>query len=98
MTRTQLESTMDAVRQRGVSIEYAAIPASYPLRGAFDFGPEAQRSLFEYAASCAAADRLWIPAHARGGGEHKSESRPASAPATCPADDSYIEHVAALTN
>jgi predicted acylesterase/phospholipase RssA len=98
ITRTQLEATMDAVRQRGVSIDYAAIPASFPLRGAFDFAAEAQRSLFEYAASCAAAGRLWIPAQARGGGERKNESRPASAPATCPADDSYIEHLAALTN
>ena len=98
ITRTQLEVTMNAVRQRGGSIDYAAIPASYPLRGAFDFAAEAQRSLFEYAASCAAADRLWIPAQARGGGERKNESQPASAPAMCPADDSYIEHLASLTN
>ena len=39
VTRTQLESTVEAVRQRGISLEYAAIPASYPLSSAFDFGP-----------------------------------------------------------
>ena len=38
VTRAQLESTVEAVRQQGISLEYAAIPASYPLRGAFDFG------------------------------------------------------------
>src|SRR5579862_4515273 len=45
ITRAQLEATVDAVRQRGISLEYAAIPASYPLRGAFDFGSDVQRSL-----------------------------------------------------
>jgi len=97
ITRAQLESTVDAVRQRGISLEYAAIPASYPLRGAFDFGPDAQRSLFEFAASCAAADRFWIPAHA-GSGERASERPPASGSPTCPADDSFIGHLAALEN
>jgi len=97
VTRTQLQSTVEAVRQRGISLEYAAIPASFPLRGAFDFGPEAQRSLFEFAASCAAAERLWIPAHA-GGGERVSERLPASGSPMCPADDSFMGHLAALKN
>lgn len=97
ITRTQLESTVDAVRRRGISIEYAAIPASYPLRGAFDFSADPQRSLFEFAASCAAADRLWIPAHA-GSGEGLSERLPASAGPMCPADDSFMRHLAALKN
>jgi len=97
VTRAQLESTVEAVRQRGISLEYAAIPASFPLRGAFDFGPEAQRSLFEFAASCAAAERLWIPAHA-GGGERVSERLPASGSPMCPADDSFMGHLAALKN
>jgi predicted acylesterase/phospholipase RssA len=97
ITRTQLESTVDAVRQRGISLEYAAIPASYPLRGAFDFGPEAQRSLFEFAASCAAANRLWIPVGA-GSSERVSERLTASAGPICPADDSFMGHLAALKN
>jgi len=97
ITRAQLESTVDAVRQRGISLEYAAIPASYPLRGAFDFGPDAQRSLFEFAASCAAAERFWIPAQA-GSGERVSERLPASGRPMCPADDSFMEHLAALKN
>jgi len=97
VTRTQLESTVEAVRQQGISLEYAAIPASYPLRGAFDFGPAAQRSLFEFAASCAAAERLWIRAPA-GSGAAVSEQPSASRGRTCPADDSFMGHLAALKN
>jgi predicted acylesterase/phospholipase RssA len=97
VTRTQLESTLEAVRQQGISLEYAAIPASYPLRGAFDFGSDAQRSLFEFAATCAAADRLWIRAPA-GSGEAVSEQPSASGGATCPADDPFMGHLAALKN
>jgi predicted acylesterase/phospholipase RssA len=97
VTRTQLESTVNAVRQRGISLEYAAIPASYPLRSAFDFAPDAQRSLFEFAASCATADRLWIGAHAQSGERVSGRLRPSAGP-VCPADDSFIGHLAALKN
>jgi len=97
MTRTRLESTVEAVRQRGISLEYAAIPASYPLNGAFDFGPEAQRSLFAFAATCAADDRLWIhaPTGSRGS---VSERTQASGGPVCPADDSFMGQLAALKN
>jgi predicted acylesterase/phospholipase RssA len=97
VTRTQLESTVAAVHERGISLEYAAIPASYPLGGAFDFGPDAQRLLFEFAATCAASDRLWIRVHP-GSGIPVSERLPASAGAACPADDSFMGQLAALKN
>jgi hypothetical protein len=35
MMRTTLESAVVAARQRGISLDYAAIPVSYPLKGAF---------------------------------------------------------------
>lgn len=91
VARTRLETTVDVLRQRGISLDYAAIPASYPLHGAFDFDPDAERSLFEYAANCAAAGRLWVhsatadPVH---------EREPAAAAPICPADDSFIGHLA----
>ncbi|MFZ0009700.1 MAG: patatin-like phospholipase family protein [Steroidobacteraceae bacterium] len=96
MTRTTLEWAVEASRRRGISIEYAAIPPSYPLlQDAFDFNPEGQRALFEYASSCAQAGRLWINAPSvepvRAGEQH-----PASASATCPADDRFIGQFAAL--
>jgi len=97
VTRTHLESTAEAVRQRGISFEYAAIPASYPLSGAFDFGAEAQRSLFEFAATCAAADRFWIHAPA-GSSVRVSERAQASGGRVCPADDSFVGQLAAFKN
>ena len=97
MTRSKLQSTLDATRQRGISLDYAAIPASYPLRGAFDFSPDTQRSLFEYAASCAQEGRLWIAVDAESGGP-AGERLPASGRPTCPADDRFIGHLAALNN
>jgi predicted acylesterase/phospholipase RssA len=98
VTRTQLESTVDAVRERGVSLDYAAIPASFPLQRAFDFGASAQRALFEYAASCAEAGRLWIRSGDRAAEERGAERSTAPGTTTCPADDSFIGHLAALKN
>ena len=98
VTRTQLESTLDEVRRHGMSVEYAAVPASYPLQGGFDFGPDAQHALFEFAATCAAADRLWIRAPAASSSEPVREALPASADNVCPSDDSFMEHLAALRN
>ncbi len=94
-TRAQLEATVAAMRQRGIALEYAAIPATYPLRGSFDFSPEAQRSLFEYAENCAATGRLWIDVHARND-SGASALMPTAAGTMCPADDAFFERLAAL--
>lgn len=95
VARTRLEATVEALRTRGIPVDYAAIPASYPLRSAFDFAPDEQRSLFEYAASCAQAGRLWI--HAGSGGPVRAPAL-VSGSHSCPADDSFVERVAALGN
>jgi hypothetical protein len=97
MIRTTLERTVDASRLGGISLDYAAIPSSYPLHGAFDFNPDIERALFEYGARCAAAGRLWI---------HVPQVEPAGAAepslatqgATCPADDRLMGSFAALDN
>jgi predicted acylesterase/phospholipase RssA len=68
MTKSTLERALAVSRAQGIDFQYAAIPASYPLRGSFDFDAATQRSLFEYAATCAqravygAARRRWAPA------------------------------------
>jgi predicted acylesterase/phospholipase RssA len=95
MTRTTLEWSVAASRQRGISLEYAAIPAAYPLHGAFNFNADEQRALFQYAASCAAAGRLWIRAP-QGAAVQPAEQPVAAAGAVCPADDRFIEQFAAL--
>ena len=95
MTRTGLESAVAASRQRGISLEYAAIPASYPLPGAFNFNPNGQRALFQYASSCAESGRLWSRA-APVAEQRTADQRVASAGVTCPADDRFIGRFAAL--
>ncbi|HEX3844817.1 MAG TPA: patatin-like phospholipase family protein [Steroidobacteraceae bacterium] len=95
MTRTQLEATVEEMRQRGIALDYAAIPVSYPLRGSFDFSPDGERSLFEYAERCAAAGRLWIGVHAESGAGVSSLLPPTASP-MCPADDAYFERLASL--
>jgi predicted acylesterase/phospholipase RssA len=97
VTRAKLESTVDAVRQRRISLDYAAIPTSYPLPGAFDFHARAQRSLFEYAATCAEAGRLWVSVRADTS-ERLAEGSPVSGDPMCPADDAFIGRLAALEN
>jgi predicted acylesterase/phospholipase RssA len=95
ITRTELEFTVAAVHQHGISLDYAAIPASYPLRGNFDFGADSQRSLFEFAARCAETERLWVPVHSAS--NERAARRPApSETELCPADDAFIERLAAL--
>jgi predicted acylesterase/phospholipase RssA len=96
-TRAQLEATAQALQERGIPLDYAAIPASYPLSGTFNFSLDAQRSLFEYAAHCAAAGRLWIGVRAKGAPEVSSLLMPSGSP-TCPADDAFFEQLAALRN
>jgi len=97
ITRTTLESTVAALHQRGISLDYAAIPASYPLRGVFDFGADSQRSLFEFAASCAETERLWVRVHS-GSDERAAQQPSRSETVLCPADDAFIERLAALRN
>ena len=95
MRRTALESIVAATSGRGLSFAYAAVPVSYPLHGAFDFDPHAQRSLFEYASACAAAGRLWMSGknNMDAAAANQSESRPST---KCPADDSFLKRFAAL--
>jgi hypothetical protein len=97
MMRTTLEWNVAAVRQRGISVDYAAIPVSYPLRSAFDFGRDAQRSLFQYASTCAEAGRLWKRVQ-QSGDERAAERRAVPEGTKCPADDLFIGRFAALEN
>jgi predicted acylesterase/phospholipase RssA len=94
MVRATLESTVAAVRQRDITLDFAAIPLSYPLKSAFDFGPDAQRSLFEYASRCAADGRLWTRVRKTG----DPQPRAVAQDSQCPADDSFLVRFASLAN
>ena len=97
MTRAALEETVAVARRHGVSLDYAAIPASYPLQGGFDFAQDGQRALFTYASGCAEAGRLWTRIQPDPG-EAVTERRVVAAGTMCPADDRFIARLAALEN
>jgi hypothetical protein len=86
MTRTTLELTATSAQQRGIALDYAAIPAGYPYHDPFDFRAATVSTLFRYAAECAEDGRLWT------GFQHGSDSSPdlrGGMPrgVECPADD-----------
>jgi hypothetical protein len=88
MKKSTLEHALQVGRARGFDLEYAAIPSTYPIGGGFDFSAATQRSLFQYAAGCARAGRLWSSAHDLHAGEpirliDAQETR-------CPAEDAYL--------
>jgi hypothetical protein len=94
MMRTTLELTAATAEQRGITLDYSAIPVSYPYHGALDFSAATVRPLFQYAYECARTGRLWTafrPDAGRGAGAPVGLSGPAS---PCPADDAFIARFA----
>jgi predicted acylesterase/phospholipase RssA len=92
MLRTTLELTAATTEQRGIALDYSAIPISYPYHGAFDFSAATMRPLFQYAYDCARSGRLWTAFRAAPAVVRTGPGQPAS---SCPADDSFIERFAA---
>jgi predicted acylesterase/phospholipase RssA len=94
MLRTSLELTAATAEQSGISLDYSAIPISYPFHGAFDFSAATMRPLFQYAYDCARSGRLWTAFRpssddaAAGGAPFGAAALP------CPADDAFIERFA----
>jgi predicted acylesterase/phospholipase RssA len=95
MTQATLEWTLNASRQRRISVEYAAVPNSYDLHGTFDFSPSEQRALFRYASNCAEVGRFWIRA-SEDAALSTGKEQVASSGAPCPADDRFSGRFAAL--
>jgi len=94
MMRTTLELTAATAEQRGIALDYSAIPVSYPYHGALDFSAATVRPLFQYAYECARSGRLWTafrPDAGRVAGAQVGLDGPA---AHCPADDAFIARFA----
>jgi hypothetical protein len=94
MKRTALESIQLASSERGFSFAYAAVPVSYPLHGGLNFDTQAQRSLFQYASTCAAAGRIWMGRNDNS--RFPMRPRELRPPTECPVDDSFLRRFAAL--
>ena len=94
MMRTTLELTAATAEQRGIALDYSAIPVSYPYHGALDFSAATVRPLFQYAYECARSGRLWTafrPDAGRVAGAQVGLDGPT---AHCPADDAFIARFA----
>ncbi len=58
-SRTALELSAAFAQLHGMNFRFARIPAEYPFQGPLNFNPAAMRTLFDYAAGCAAEGHLW---------------------------------------
>jgi hypothetical protein len=94
MLRTTLELTAATAEQRGIALDYSAIPISYPYHGAFDFSTATVRPLFRYAYECARAGRLWTAFRPADGHPAVAHVGSDAAALPCPADDAFIERFA----
>lgn len=95
MLRTSLELTAATAEQSGVTLDYSAIPISYPFHGAFDFSTATMRPLFQYAYDCARSGRLWTAFRPSAGDAAAARAALGAQPLPCPADDAFIERFAA---
>ena len=97
MVRTTLELTATAAHREGASLEYSAIPTTYPDLAPFDFRASTMRSLFQYGYECAHTGRLWISSQ-RAVTDQRDRGETASGQSIgCPADDEFIARFSART-
>jgi hypothetical protein len=94
MMRTTLELTAATAEQRGIALDYSAIPVSYPYHGALDFSAATVRPLFHYAYECARAGRLWTEFRPDAGRRAGAQVGLDGPTAPCPADDAFIARFA----
>ena len=92
--RTRLELTAARAEQRGIELNYAAIPASYPYRGTMEFNGAAVKALFQYGYDCASAGRLWTAFGHSSAAENRAHEASAARDLKCPTDDQFIARFA----
>jgi len=92
--RTNLELTAARTEQRGIELNYAAIPAGYPYRGTLDFNVAAVKALFQYGYDCASAGRLWTTFGHSSAAENRAREALVTRDLMCPTDDQFIAHFA----
>jgi hypothetical protein len=94
MLRTMLELTAARTEQRGIELNYAAVPASYPYQGAMEFNVAAVKALFQYGYDCASAGRLWTSFGHSSPTDERARNGLVASDLKCPADDEFIVHFA----
>ena len=92
--RTTLELTAARTEQRGIELDYSAIPASYPYRGTLEFNAAAVKALFQFGYDCASAGRLWTTFGHSPVVENRAREALVARDLKCPTDDQFIAHFA----
>ena len=85
---TRLELTEANAELQGATLDYAAVPTTYPHVGFFDFRAGTTRPLLRYAFACAQAGRLWTAFRHADDDRETEPVRTETQAAPCPADDS----------
>jgi predicted acylesterase/phospholipase RssA len=94
MMLTTLELTAANAQQLGATLQYSAIPRTYPHVDLFDVRAVTRQSLFRYAYECAQSGRLWTTFR-RADGDRATVSGAAQTQAVpCPAEDAFIRYFA----
>jgi predicted acylesterase/phospholipase RssA len=84
-TRAELQNAASLARRNEMNIEVTDIPSTYPFQGALDLQPSAMKSLFRFAADCAAAGQIWTTPLAVMEASQKDSSPKSDGSAQCPA-------------
>jgi predicted acylesterase/phospholipase RssA len=95
MLLTSLELTAATTQLQGATLQYSALPATYPRVEAFHFTADTMRPLSKYAYECARIGRLWTTFRhtaTDGGAAVRSTADEQNIP--CPADDAFIGYFA----
>jgi hypothetical protein len=90
MLLTTLELTAATARLQGATLQYSAVPGSYPLPNGFDFHPDTMRPLLHYAYECAQAGRLWTTFRRTDDDRGTVGSGEETQKVPCPADDEFV--------
>jgi predicted acylesterase/phospholipase RssA len=94
MLLTMLELTAATAQLQGATLQYSAVPTSYPQMDSFDFRADTRRLLFHYAYECARSGRLWTEFRRTDDDSGTAHSAADMQPDRCPADDAFIRYIA----
>lgn len=96
-TREAVAETVGFARAMDIRFEIAEIPADYPMGSFIDFDAKTLESLFNYAADCAAAGRVWVTPEQGLKRSFMASGEATGTPPACPADNPTLAPKSAVT-
>ena len=92
MLLTMLDLTAATAQLQGATLQYSAVPTTYPQMDSFDFRANTGRPLFHYAYECARSGRLWTEFRRTDDDSGTAHSAADIRPDRCPADDAFVRY------